>query len=93
MPDIARRDDGDEIKESLAVSEQHNRLALEHMVREALHSDDEVSIVSAATETVGVRRPSVASSFVSEQLSDESEVTQQDSGQVRNLLHGTQGLD
>lgn len=74
VPDIARRDDGNEIEESLAVSEQHNRLALEHMVQ-ALHSDDEVSIVSAATETLGVRRPGAASSFVSEQPADESEVT------------------
>ncbi|TQV90169.1 hypothetical protein IF1G_11168 [Cordyceps javanica] len=86
VPDAARCD-GDEIEESLAVSGHHNRLALEHMVRQALHSDDEVSIVSAATKTLSVRRQSAASSFVSEPV-DELEATRQDSGQ--NLPTGTE---
>lgn len=76
---IARRKNSNEIKESLAVSGQHNRLALEHIVREALHLNDKVSIVSAATKIISVQQPFTASSFASKQLLNELEVTQQDS--------------
>lgn len=56
VPQIARRDDCGETEESRAASGQQTGLALEHMVREALHSDDEVSNASNATENAGHER-------------------------------------
>ncbi|KAM3560519.1 hypothetical protein ARSEF4850_003620 [Beauveria asiatica] len=81
VPEIARRDGCDETEESSAAGQQ-TRLALEHMVREALHSDDEVSNASDATKNAGNRRSSAASVSATEQLVDTSEVVQQDREQI-----------
>ncbi|EJP61148.1 uncharacterized protein BBA_09894 [Beauveria bassiana ARSEF 2860] len=86
---IARSDDCDETEESRAASGQQTGLALEHMVWEALHSDDEVSNASNDTGNAGDRRSSTASVSATEQLMETSEV-QQDSEQVRYSFHGSQ---
>ncbi|EJP60870.1 uncharacterized protein BBA_10191 [Beauveria bassiana ARSEF 2860] len=76
-PERARRDGCDETEESSAAGGQQTGLALEHMVRKALHSDDKVSNASDATGNAGVRRSSAASVSANEQLVKTSEVVQQ----------------
>lgn len=87
VPEMARHDGTDESEESRATSRQQSKIALEYIVREALHSGDEGSNASDAADVAGDQPQSAASITATKQLVDRSEGVQQDRRQVRHSLH------